>query len=74
MKVERYRNGLRDGDAEEYCPNGALYCVTPYKNGRIDGVQRYYQDTGDLAAEATYVQGERQSARVLQQRDGRARP
>lgn len=49
-----YKAGKQEGIDRQY-DDGKLFCITPYKNGKIDGVEKCYNDDGTVWMEATYT-------------------
>lgn len=51
-----YRAGKPYGIQRQYA-DGKLFGVTPYSNGEINGVEKYYNDNGTIWSERTYSNG-----------------
>lgn len=51
------KNGLADGEAKSYHPNGALFVQQKFKNGFKDGLGKQFNDKGQPWAEFSYVKG-----------------
>jgi len=49
-----YKQGIKQGDELWLYETGEKYRVTPYVDGKINGVQRYYFQSGALMAEVPY--------------------
>ena len=43
-----------EGVVKEYYKNGNLNAEIPYKDGELDGIEKIYNESGDLIAASTY--------------------
>lgn len=60
-----FRNGKPHGTHSEWDSVGSKWCELQYKSGRLDGVQRYFFEDGQVAQEVTYVDGVRHGVEKL---------
>ena len=44
----------------EYHSNGKIYWETPYKNGKIEGIEKWYYENGNLDTETPYKNGKKE--------------
>ena len=44
----------------EYHSNGKIYWETPYKNGKIEGIEKWYYENGNLMREAPFKNGKKE--------------
>ncbi|HTA28082.1 MAG TPA: toxin-antitoxin system YwqK family antitoxin [Bacteroidia bacterium] len=60
LSATPYRYGKKNGLAKyyyQYFPNGTLEYEIPFKNGKINGVDRWYYESGELERETPYFNG-----------------
>lgn len=53
-----YKNGVLDGPSVTFFPNCSTKCEEIYSNGKRNGYERCYDQTGFLETEGQYVNGE----------------
>jgi uncharacterized protein len=49
-----FRNGLKNGEENEFCDKGTVIYVRTYKDGKLDGVYRHFDDYGNKLTEGVY--------------------
>jgi len=54
-----YVNGIKEGQAIQYQPNGQILLIVEYKNGVKHGISKKYYPSGELYRETPYLNGER---------------
>jgi len=54
-----FANGIFDGETRVYHPNGELNELRSYKQGKMHGVWKTWNDKGIQTAEARYLDGEK---------------
>jgi hypothetical protein len=52
-----YKNNIKQGDEIWYYKSGKPYRVTPYIQGRSNGIQKLYYENGKLMAEVPFKNG-----------------
>jgi len=62
---------VREGVALSYHPNGKLAVEAPYKNGKLDGVFRSYDENGNLHESIGYLDGEEEGYSILYYSNGK---
>jgi hypothetical protein len=59
VKTEvNYRYGFKHGDANWYFPDGEIYRITPYFEGKINGIRTTFYEDGTKQAEVPYLTGQ----------------
>ncbi len=48
LYYKKFTNIPFTGSAEEYSPNGQLFEIRPYKDGKLDGLWKMYYTNGQL--------------------------
>tara|TARA_B100001115_G_scaffold176218_1_gene163193 strand:- start:58 stop:888 length:831 start_codon:yes stop_codon:yes gene_type:complete len=59
-----YVNGVKEGEAIAYYPEGEVWKRTNYKAGKLDGKAQIFRQDGKLKHEANYVKGEYDGAYI----------
>jgi len=54
-----YRNGLKNGEEDEYCDKGTIIYIRHYTNGILDGAYKQYDDYGNILSEGNYKMGKK---------------
>lgn len=54
-----YSQGVLEGSAVYYHPNGQVWKRFAYKKGQVDGTMEVYRETGELLQQINFVQGQR---------------
>lgn len=52
-----YNFGQKDSNWIYYHPNGYIFRIVPYRNGKIHGVEKVYEKDGNLLTESNYLFG-----------------
>ena len=72
VKIEiNYANGYKQGETKWNYPNGKVYRVTPYVNGKIIGMRKTYYQDGTLQAEIPYLDDQPGTGLVEYNPDGK---
>ncbi len=59
VKTEiNFVNGYKQGETHWNFPDGKIYRITPYINGKIFGIRQVYYKNGNLQAEIPYIDGQ----------------
>ena len=64
-------NGIVDGVAKTYSPDGKLLSETPYKNGKQNGVHKRYFPNGNVELEKNYKDGKEEGRRISYYENGK---
>ena len=62
---------VREGVALSYHPNGKLAVEAPYKDGKLDGVFRSFDENGKLHETIGYLDGEEEGFSILYYENGK---
>ena len=62
---------VREGVSLTYHPNGKLAVEAPYKNGKLNGVFRSYDENGNLRETIGYKDGEEEGFSILYYENGK---
>ena len=54
----------------QYHQNGNIWVETPYKNGKLEGIEKWYDDNGDLVNEIPYKNDKREGMTKWYYRNG----
>ena len=55
--IHHYREGILNGDYEEFYPNGKIKTKGNYKDGKKSGLEQWWRETGDISGYNTYKNG-----------------
>ena len=64
-------NGIVEGVAKTYSPDGKLLSETPYKNGKQNGVHKRYFPNGNVELEKNYKDGKEEGRRISYYENGK---
>ncbi|SHM05682.1 Antitoxin component YwqK of the YwqJK toxin-antitoxin module [Fibrobacter sp. UWB7] len=62
---------IREGVALSYHPNGKLAVEAPYRNGKLDGVFRSFDENGKLHETIGYLDGEEEGFSIIYYENGK---
>ena len=62
---------VREGVALSYHPNGKLAVEAPYRNGKLDGVFRSFDENGKLHETIGYLDGEEEGFSIIYYENGK---
>jgi antitoxin component YwqK of YwqJK toxin-antitoxin module len=62
---------IREGVALSYHPNGTLAIEAPYRNGKLDGVFRSFDESGKLHETIGYMDGEEEGFSIVYYKNGK---
>lgn len=57
LALAKYKNGLLEGDALAWYPNGQPKYIKPYKDGKADGLWTTWYPSGQLDTKSSYKEG-----------------
>lgn len=61
-----YQNGVQEGPFNEYSNRGKLAKTGSFKNGKLDGSMKFYDDDENLTMEFEYKNGEKVSGGIIE--------
>jgi antitoxin component YwqK of YwqJK toxin-antitoxin module len=67
------KDSLATGVWENYAPNGMLIDSRPYREGKLHGIRRIYDDQGRLQIEENYLHGEFEGPYTAYHENGKVR-
>ena len=70
ISTEPIRNGVKHGKVKLYNEKGLVMRITPYVNGRIEGIQKDLYENGDVMATIPYHNGVKNGVAYLYRKDG----
>lgn len=69
-KLEKFKNGKRDGINNKFFPNGKLVGEWMYRDGYLEGISKIYYENENLQMESNFVHGKREGLSRRYYKDG----